>query len=236
MARYTYDDELWDSARIVVQYSYPVFFLVFFLVACTVRSIAASNSNVTKPTTTGPGGKPLPTTDPTRNFVKKATHNDVTHSQKLLFTWLSLFAAATFVGNAAVSVTHALVDQTDTWWAGNHVVVYLIGSFFVYCLFLISLIDSKPSPTSVHPATWIVAALLEVVLVGLSLAIYTHAHHQPLLDPEKDYISWGVTRWEAGEVAWDFLAHRRTRRVDWLLRGFRVTRAAEIFSRVRQRE
>ncbi|KAK7178845.1 hypothetical protein DPSP01_000953 [Paraphaeosphaeria sporulosa] len=207
------DEQPWGHARalrsvlVILQYSYPVFLLVFFLVAFTARSIATSNSNanVAKPTTTGPGGKPLPATDPTRNFVKKTAHDDVTHSQKLLFTWLSLFAAATFVGNAAVSVTHALADQTDTWWAGNDVVVYLIGSFFVYCLFLISLIDSKPSPTSAHLATWIVAAVLEVVLVGVSLAIYTHAHHQPLLDPEKDYISWGVTRWEAGEVACDVL-------------------------------
>lgn len=49
------------------------------------------------------------------------------------------------------------------------------------------------------------AVVLETVLVGLSLALYTHAHHQPLLDPAKDYITWGVTRWEAGEVACDFL-------------------------------
>ncbi|KAJ4351850.1 ATP-binding cassette-type vacuolar membrane transporter Hmt1 [Didymosphaeria variabile] len=207
------DDEPWDYAAVtryllvILQYSYPVFLLVFFLIAFTVRSIAASNSNsnVAKPTTTGPGGKPLPATDPTRNFVKRTSQDDVTHSQKLLFTWLSLFAAATFVGNAAVSVSHAVVEKTDTWWAGNDVVVYLIGSFFVYCLFLISLIDSKPSPTAAHLATWIMAAVLEIVLVGLSLSLYTHAHKQPTLDPEKDYVSWGVTRWEAGEVAFDFL-------------------------------
>lgn len=121
----------WDHAQairaalVVLQYTYPVFLLVFFLVAFTTRSIVASHSNshVAKPTTTGPGGKPLPATDPTRNFVKKTAHDDVTHSQKLLFTWLSLFAAATFVGNAAVSVTHAVVDHTDHWWAGNSVVV-----------------------------------------------------------------------------------------------------------------
>lgn len=125
------DEQPWDYARavrstvVVLQYSYPVLLLVFFLVAFTARSIAAStsNANVAKPTTTGPGGKPLPATDPTRNFVKKTSHDDVTHSQKLLFTWLSLFAAATFVGNATVSVAHALADQTDTWWAGNNVVV-----------------------------------------------------------------------------------------------------------------
>jgi hypothetical protein len=41
--------------------------------------------------------------------------------------------------------------------------------------------------------------------VGMSLAIYTHAHKQLTLDPAKDYLSWGVTRWEAGELAFDFL-------------------------------
>lgn len=45
--------------------------------------------------------------------------------------------------------------------------------------------------------------MLEAVLVGLSLALYTHTHTQPTLDPAKDYLSWGVTRWEAGEVAFD---------------------------------
>jgi hypothetical protein len=130
LAQVDKDDE-WDhapairSVLVILQYSYPVFLLVFFLVAFTARSIAASHSNshVAKPTTTGPGGKPLPATDPTRNFVKKTQHDDVTHSQKLLFTWLSVFAAASFVGNAAVSVTHAVVDHTDQWWAGNNVVV-----------------------------------------------------------------------------------------------------------------
>lgn len=109
----------------VLQYSYPVFLLFFFLVAFTLRSIAASksNANVAKPTTTGPGGKPLPATDPTRNFVKHISHDDVTHSQKLLFTWLSIFAAATFVGSSALSIAHALVKQTENWWAGNSVVV-----------------------------------------------------------------------------------------------------------------
>ncbi|KAK3215592.1 hypothetical protein GRF29_8g494511 [Pseudopithomyces chartarum] len=212
LAQVDKDDE-WDhalairSVLVILQYSYPVFLLVFFLVAFTARSIAASHSNshVAKPTTTGPGGKPLPATDPTRNFVKKTQHDDVTHSQKLLFTWLSVFAAASFVGNAAVSVTHAVVDHTDQWWAGNNVVVYLVGSFFVYCLFLISLIDSKPSPTAAHLATWTTAIALEIALVGLSVALYTHTHEQPTLDATKDYISWGMTRWEAGEVVFDFL-------------------------------
>lgn len=83
--------------------------------------------------------------------------------------------------------------------------VYLIGSFFVYCLFVISLVDSKPSPTAAHLATWTVATLLEAVLVALSIALYTHAHKQPTFDPSEEYLSWGITRWEAAEVALDCL-------------------------------
>ena len=86
----------------VLQYAYPIVMLLFFLIAFTARSIvsANTNSNVSKPTTLGPGGKPLPATDPTRNFVKRRIDDDVTRSQKLVFGWLSVAAACTFVGNA----------------------------------------------------------------------------------------------------------------------------------------
>ena len=69
-----------QSSLAVLQYAYQVFVLVFFLVAFTVRSIAASktDSTVAKPTATGHGGKPLPATNPTRNFVKDTVHNDIT--------------------------------------------------------------------------------------------------------------------------------------------------------------
>jgi hypothetical protein len=109
----------------VLQYAYPIVMLVFFLAAFTVRSIAASksNTNIAKPTTTGPGGKPLPATDPTRNFVKKLVHDDVTHTQKRVFEWVSLATACTFVGNSVIIVVHALAKQEQHWWAGKAVVV-----------------------------------------------------------------------------------------------------------------
>jgi hypothetical protein len=125
------DDARWEHAVVlrrivtVVQYAYPILLLVFFLAAFTARSILSSNSNsnITKPTTTGPGGKPLPATDPTRNFVKKTVHDDVTHSQKLVFNWLSALAAATFVGSAVVMIAHALLYRHEQWWSGKQVVV-----------------------------------------------------------------------------------------------------------------
>jgi len=109
----------------VLQYAYPIVMLVFFLAAFTVRSIAASksNTNIAKPTTTGPGGKPLPATDPTRNFVKKLVHDDVTQTQKRVFEWVSLATAFTFVGNSVVVVAHALAEAEQHWWVGKAAVV-----------------------------------------------------------------------------------------------------------------
>jgi hypothetical protein len=109
----------------VLQYAYPIFMLFFFLVAFTGRSIAASNSNanIAKPTTTGPGGKPLPATDPTRNFVRKAVHDDVTQTQKRVFEWLSLAVALTFIGNSVLVIAHSLIMSNEHWWAGKSVVV-----------------------------------------------------------------------------------------------------------------
>ncbi|CAI6334926.1 unnamed protein product [Periconia digitata] len=193
-----------------IQYANPVFLLLFFLVAFTVRSIVSStsNRNVETPTTTGPGGKPLPATDPTRNFVKDQAHDDVTHTQKLVFAWLSVFAALTFIANAALTIIHAIIARSDHWWSGRAVVIYLVGSFFVYCLFIISLLDSKPSPTAANLATWIVATAIEIVLATLSIAIYTHIHKQPSARHpanDKEHLSFGMTGWEAGEIALDCL-------------------------------
>ena len=131
-------DDRWSYARpvrttmAILQYAYPIVMLVFFLAAFTYRSIAASksNTNIAKPTTLGPGGKPLPATDPTRNFVKKTAHDDVTQTQKRVFEWVSLATAFTFVGNSVIVVAHALVMQQEHWWAGKAVVVCRATSTF----------------------------------------------------------------------------------------------------------
>ncbi|KAH7121162.1 hypothetical protein B0J11DRAFT_58884 [Dendryphion nanum] len=191
----------------ILSYTYPIFILVFFLAAFTARSIFASNSNsnVATPTTTGPGGKLLPATDPTRNFVKKTATDDVTPSQKRLFEWLSLATALTFVGNAINIIVHALVCRYEQWWCGQHVVIYLVGSFFVYCLFLISLLDSKPSPTGAHLATWSIATVFEIALLSCNLIIYTNPHNEPTVKSPRTRTRLHMTEWESTEVALDLL-------------------------------
>ncbi|KAF2022648.1 hypothetical protein EK21DRAFT_95546, partial [Setomelanomma holmii] len=181
--------------------------LWLFLVTFTVRSVAATSFNaiIVEPTPTSPRGKPLPgtdPTDPTRNFVRKAIRDGNTQTQKRVFGWLSLATALTFVGNSALVIVHSLVLK-EHWWAGKSVMVYLVGSFSVYCLFLVSLLDSKPSPTVAHLATWIAAIALEVVLIALSFEIYTHAYNKPAAGRRNTRLRFHMTDWEAAEVAID---------------------------------
>lgn len=82
--------------------------------------------------------------------------------------------------------------------------IYVVASFFVYTLLLISLVDTKPAPTVAHFSTWIVAAILEIVLLGASLAIYTSEHREPKAGDSR-WGRWrnGVTIWEAIEILID---------------------------------
>lgn len=82
-----------------------------------------------------------------------------------------------------------------------------MGSFFVFSLFLISLLDTKPSPTSAHLATWVFATVLEIALLGLSLALYTHAHREPRAGKRRHdpVLRMRMTEWEITEVSLDLL-------------------------------
>lgn len=79
--------------------------------------------------------------------------------------------------------------------------VYIVATFFVYCLFLISLIDSKPSPTTAHLATWVFSIITEIILLGASLTVYTHKHREPQVGVERaGRLRRHITRWEIAEV------------------------------------
>ena len=56
-----------------------------------------------------------------------------------------------------------MVSQTKRAFAADEFFtqVYTVGSFFVYSLLLISLVDTSPSPTAVQLTTWLLATLLE---------------------------------------------------------------------------
>ncbi|KAL9029514.1 MAG: hypothetical protein Q9196_002252 [Gyalolechia fulgens] len=183
----------------------PIILIIFFLTAFTAHSIVtASTDTATNPLEeqTGPGGKPLPSSK--KRPKKKKNVLDFSPARKLLFIWLSAGAAATFVGNAVVVILHALLDRKNNWWCGEAVAIYVVASVFVYTLFLISLIDTKPSPTAAHFSTWIVALILELVLLGASLSLYTTEHREPKAgSPHGGRLEQGVTNWEAIEILID---------------------------------
>lgn len=70
---------------------------------------------------------------------------------------------------------------------------------------MLSLIDTEPSPTSAHLTTWILGALLEVVLLAASLAVYTHKHREPRAGKGWGSLRGGLTRWEITEVVVDLV-------------------------------
>lgn len=82
--------------------------------------------------------------------------------------------------------------------------IYVVASFFVYTLLLISLLDSKLAPTVAHFSTWIVGAIVEIVLLSASLAIYTSDHREPQAgDSRWGRLRTGVTIWETVEILID---------------------------------
>lgn len=121
-----------------LHYASPIVLLLFFLAAFTFRTIAASESSnrnanpQSQPDTTaptGPGGKPLPKRTPTRTPPKKdPTETDLPRGRKLLFEWLSVLAALTYVANAINIIVHALYSRSDQWWCGQSVVVRAGGT------------------------------------------------------------------------------------------------------------
>lgn len=220
-----------EDILLYIHYASPVLLLAFFLVAFTAQSIATASKDSTvavSPDQTGPGGKPLPKgKGPGARAQEGQQFLDFSPARKLLFDWISAGAILTFVANAAAVIAHVLVDRKDNWWCGQHVAVrpdslastsyvraadqeqcqiYVVASFFVYSLFLISLIDTKPAPTIAHWLTWLVALVLEIVLLGASLAVYATEHREPSAkEPEGGELRKGVTKWEAIEIAVDIL-------------------------------
>ncbi|KAL8972456.1 MAG: hypothetical protein Q9183_000543 [Haloplaca sp. 2 TL-2023] len=188
-----------------VHFSSPIILIVFFLIVFTAHSIATASVDPSiqkSKDRTGPGGKLLPSRSP--GLAKDKPALDFSPARKLLFTWLSVGTIATFVANAAAVILHALVDRNNNWWCGQSVAIYIVASFFVYTLVLISLIDTKPSPTTTHFSTWLLALVLELILLGASLSLYSNEHREPQAgNPGGGQVQKGVTNWEAIEILID---------------------------------
>ena len=109
-----------------VHYSYPIILLIFFLAATTTHAVlTASKDDLVQaaPDQTGPGGKPLPrNTSPTaRKRIQQTI--DFSPARKLSFSWISVAAILTFLGDAVIVMVHALMAKEENWWCGQSVVV-----------------------------------------------------------------------------------------------------------------
>ncbi|KAI9707945.1 MAG: hypothetical protein M1820_004364 [Bogoriella megaspora] len=197
------------TALKIIHYAYPILLLLFFLAAFTIHGVLTSNADNSKSAETspetGPGGKPLPQRKPIKPGEK---HQEpaLSRPQKLIFEWLSVGAAFTFAANAALVVIHAVAMRKEKWWCGQADAIYIVGSFFVYALFLISLLDAKPSPNTAHLGTWLLAICLEIAMLAVSLSVYTRRHREPMAgNPWGGALRWNVTQWEATEVVIDIV-------------------------------
>ncbi|KEQ69959.1 hypothetical protein M436DRAFT_75713 [Aureobasidium namibiae CBS 147.97] len=193
----------------IIHFAYPIVLLVYFLTTFTIRSIVSasgpeSDDHTSQPQL-GPGGKPLPKKKaPVED--KKNTFLDFSRPRKLLFEWLALAATLTLAGNAVTVVVHALYARKEEWWCGQATVVYIVGAFMVYTLILISIFDTKPSPTWVHASSWALAAAMDIVLLASSFALYTHAHHEPKAgNPSGGHLEREMTEWEITGVTLDLV-------------------------------
>jgi ATP-binding cassette, subfamily B, vacuolar membrane transporter HMT1/ACLQ len=79
----------------------------------------------------------------------------------------------------------------------------VVGSAFLYTLFLISLVDNEPSPNIVHLITWAVALVGEVIILGVSTYLYTSAHHRrSSVEPSGGH-SRSTNKWDIAELVCD---------------------------------
>lgn len=112
----------------VLHYVYSPLLLFFFLAAFLTRSALAAR--VVEPTVSdetpqdyGPGGKPLPRKKAPPPDKALVASLDFSRPRKLLFDWLSLAVAATFLASAALVIIHALAARQEGWWCGKPTVV-----------------------------------------------------------------------------------------------------------------
>lgn len=118
----------------VVHFVYPVSLLVIFVIAFAAQGIlSASPAKASRSNVTGPGGKPLPQNQRSKQQKDRLRQSGFSHNQKLLFCWLSIGHIATFLANAANVIIHALAEvDNGGWWCGEAMVVSFMNSVCIF--------------------------------------------------------------------------------------------------------
>lgn len=79
--------------------------------------------------------------------------------------------------------------------------VYIVGSFFVYTVLLVSLIDCVPAPTVAQFVPWALSIPIELVILGNTVALYTSPHHEPVVgNPYGGPLRTTISSWEIGSI------------------------------------
>ncbi|KAF1809423.1 hypothetical protein P152DRAFT_476551 [Eremomyces bilateralis CBS 781.70] len=201
---------------VVLHYASPIILLFFFLVAFSLNSIyttpKATPPNLNRNNSygsvnevlKGPGGKALPARSPNRSTSLDPVDNDISKNKKLLFEWLSVALALTFAANTTVVIIRALYCRIEEWWCGQSVVIYLIGSFFIYALFIISILDTRLSPSNAHLATWSLSLVLEITILALYIDQYRKSSDNSLWSISASG-KLDIGSWEGIEIAIDLV-------------------------------
>ncbi|KAJ5469038.1 hypothetical protein N7475_006790 [Penicillium sp. IBT 31633x] len=187
-----------------LRFGYPpilltILFVVFLIHSSRVAKNAGRNSEVEY----GPSGKPLPK----RTRIMMAAARDLPaelarNKSKRWFVWLSLLVLATYIADAAIHMTHAMVSSSEHWWCGQATVVFVVGSFFAHTVIFISLLDADLAPSIAQFVPWLSAIPFEVAILSISASIYTHNHREPTTeDPFGGRLRTKITFWEALEVS-----------------------------------
>lgn len=102
----------------------PIALLLAFVVAFVVSSVISA-MQVTPPPrpACGPGGRPLPKRTRSSMATIKKNQNSISPRFRVVFQWLSITVLLTFVVDAALNITHAILDRSEHWWRGQAAVV-----------------------------------------------------------------------------------------------------------------
>ncbi|KAB8232962.1 hypothetical protein ETB97_002583 [Aspergillus alliaceus] len=181
---------------------YPILLLLVFITAFIANSVLAAKHANNSPTVAqmGPGGRPLPKRSRSTMAVMK-TPQKFSQNTRSLFKWLTVGILLTIIADAAVNVAHVIVSRSEHWWCGQSVVIYIVGSFFVYSIILVSLLDTDPSPTFAQFVPWLIAVPVELAILGISFSINVGNHYEPIVgNPTGGRLRQGVTSWELTEL------------------------------------
>ncbi|KAJ5117489.1 hypothetical protein N7448_011121 [Penicillium atrosanguineum] len=180
--------------------SYPICLLLLSTLASVNDAISNDNEERKSKTQPVEYDELAPSTQ-ARSPTAFYRSNEFSSVSKRCFMCLSASMIVTYFADTMLYVTHVISAWPEHWWGGQSVVIYLVGSFFIYADALISLIHNR-RPKTPQLVCWTGAIPIEIAMFGTSLCLYTSPHHEPVIgDPQGGLFRLSITIWESIEVA-----------------------------------